>query len=116
LNSFTGGASKSAVMKKSFLCSILAITLAATGATAMAHERYSEGGWHYRGREVSRCNEPEVYYDRFGNRVFIARTPRYVAPVEEHCYRPPVVVPECRRPQIRFEVPFPGPLRFLFPR
>ena len=105
-------------MKATLKTSILATTLLAAGATAMAHERYADEGWSYRSRtsEYSRCHEPEVFYDRHGNRVFVTRAPRYVAPVEEHCYRAPVVVPECHRPQIRFDVPFPGPLRFLFPR
>ena len=96
-------------MKATLKASILAITLLSAGATAMAHERYPEDGWSYgnRGYEDSRSREPEVLYDRYGNRVYVARSQRYAAPV---------VVSECRRPQVRFEVPFPGPLRFIFGR
>ena len=104
-------------MKNSFKYSILAITLASAGSTAMAHERYADSGWAYRNRgsEVSRCNEREVLYDRYGNPVYGVRSERYAAPVQEHCYRAPVV-PQCNRPTTRFELPFPSPLRFIFGR
>ncbi|MEO6741541.1 MAG: hypothetical protein ABIP20_14940 [Chthoniobacteraceae bacterium] len=105
-------------MKLTLKLSILAITLLSAGATAMAHERYPEDGWSYRNRgyENSRYNAPDVVCDRYGNRVYVTRSQRYAPPVEEHCYRAPVVVPECRRPQARFELPLPGPLRFIFGR
>ena len=105
-------------MKATLKASILAITLLSAGATAMAHERYPEDGWAYRNRgyEDSLSRETEVLYDRYGNRVYVTRSQRYAAPVEEHFYRAPVVVPECHRPQVRFEVPLPGPLRFIFGR
>lgn len=104
-------------MKSILKASILAITLITAGATARAHDDCRDDDRPYRRNvEVYHYNEPEVLYDRYGNRVYVARSQRYAAPVEEHCYRAPVVVPECHRPQVRFEVPFPGPLRFLFGR
>ena len=113
-------------MKPTLKTSILAITLFSAGATAMAHERYPEGGSSYRYREASRYDEPEVLCDRYGNRVYVTRSQRYAAPVQEHCYRAPVVVPECHRapvvepqchrPSVRFEPPFFSPLRLLFGR
>ena len=103
-------------MKLILKASILAITLISAGATAMAHERYPEDGRYYRGREADRCNEPEVLYDRYGNRVYGTRSQRYAPPVEEHHYHAPVVVSEYHRPQARFELPFPSPLRFIFGR
>ena len=102
-------------MKATLKASILAITLLSAGATAMAHERYPDNGWssHNRGYEGSRYDAPEVLYDRYGNRVYVTRSQRYAAPVEEHCYRAPVCEDRSRT-SIRFEPPFFSPLRFLF--
>ena len=105
-------------MKATLKASILAITLLSAGATAMAHERYPDSGYSYRGRgyEDSRYEAPEALYDRYGNRVYATRSQRYAAPVEEHCHRAPVVVSEYHRAPVRFQPPSFSPLRFLFGR
>ena len=104
-------------MKTLLAASTLALILTATGATAVAHERYDAEYWAYRHRmEASRYEAPEVRYDRYGNQVVFSNGRRYVVPAEEHCNRAPVVVPEYRRSQARFELPIPGPLRFIFGR
>ena len=112
-------------MKLTLKQSILAITLLSAGATAMADDRYRRSGSGYEYREVSRYDEPEVLYDRYGNAVYANRAQRYAAPVEDRCHRAPVVVQEYRRApvceersrtSIRFEPPFFSPLRFLFRR
>ena len=104
-------------MKATLKASILAITLLSAGATAMAHERCSDSDRYYEGRgyEGSRYDAPEVFYDRYGNRVYATRSQRYVAPVQDHCYRPPVCE-ERSRTSFRFEPPSFSPLRFLFRR
>ena len=101
---------------KTILCTAaLAITMATTGATAMAHEHY------YDGDRACRDRGTEVLYDRYGNRVIVARERRYVVPVEDHCRRPVVVVPEYRRVPVceeRREIhpPLFGGLRIIFGR
>jgi hypothetical protein len=126
VNTGKAGASKFLNMKNKLSAAALTVILAATGATAMAHERYADNGSYYRSRsyEAARYEAPGVLYDRYGNRVYVTRSQRYVAPAPGHCYRAPVVVPEChrapvceeRRTSIRFEPPFFSPLRFLFGR
>ncbi len=104
-------------MKATLKASILAITLLSAGATAMAHERYPDSDRYYEGRgyEGSRYDAPEVFYDRYGNRVYATRSQRYAAPVEDQCHRAPVYE-ERHRASVRFEPPFFSPLRFLFRR
>ena len=102
-------------MKTLLAASALALILTGTGTTAVAHERYDGDYWAYRHRiEASHCDAPEVLYDRYGNKVIISHGRRYVVPVEEHCYRAPVIVPECHRAPSHFEPPFVGVLKSIF--
>ena len=103
-------------MKTILAASTLALILTGTGATASAHERYDGDYWTYRHRlEASRCETPEVVYDRYGNKVILSHGRRYVVPVEENCHRAPVVVvPECPHPPSHFEPPFVGVLKSIF--
>ena len=114
-------------MKTILTAATLAITLAATGATATAHERCRDDdrSYGYRGGEVVRYDAPEVYYDRYGNRVVVTRERRCVIPVEDHCRRPVVIVPECHRAPVceerheyrsHHEPHFVGALKFIFGR
>ncbi len=105
-------------MKTLLAASAITLILTATGATALAHERYDGDYWTSRHRlEASRHAMPEVLYDRYGNKVIFSHGERYVIPVEEPCHRAPViVVPECRHAPAHFEPPFIGPLKFIFPR
>ena len=93
----------------------------------MAHDRYQEddGYSRYRHVEVVRYAEPQVYHDRYGNRVVVTREQRYAEPIEDHCRRPVVVVPECHRAPVcepRYqtrsysEPHLIGALRFIFGR
>ena len=102
-------------MKTLLAASTLALILTATGATAVAHERYDAEYWAYRHRmEASRYEAPEVLYDRYGNQVVFSNGRRYVVPAEERCDRAPVVVPEYHRAPSHFEPPFVGVLKSLF--
>lgn len=116
-------------MKTKLSAATLAVILTATGATAIAHERYDDGirvirTEHYGGGYV-RYNEPVVYYDRYGNRVITYRDSRGWSPIGDHCRRPVVVEPHCRpvpvyepacRTYTRSEPHFVGALRFIFGR
>lgn len=129
LNSRKQRASKIVPMKNKLAAAALAILLVSTGATAMAHERcredYGYSGYsRYRDAEVVRYAEPQVYYDRYGNRTIVTREQRYAVPVEDHCRRP-VVVPQCRPAPVcepRYESHshrephLVGALRFIFGR
>lgn len=114
-------------MKTILTTATLAITLATTGATATAHERCRDDdrSYGYRGGGVVRYEAPEVYFDRYGNRFVTTREHRYVVPVEDHCRRPVVVVPECHRAPVceerreirsHHEPHFIGALKFIFGR
>ena len=122
-------------MKNLITAAALAVTLTITASTALAHERcrdddrsyYYRNDYRgdYRHVEVVRYQEPEVYFDRYGNRVIVRSEQRYAAPVAEPCHRPVVVVPECHRAPVceqryetrgHFEPPLIGVLKSLFHR
>ena len=130
LNTRRCRASKLVSMKTKLSAATLAIILAATGATALAHERYEDGTCVTRvegcGGRLIRHDQPEVYYDRYGNPMFVHREPRHWIPIQSHYYwRPVFVEPECVpapvyesrcRTHTRFEPHFVGALRFIFSR
>ena len=101
-------------MKTLLKSTILAIILTSAGVTANA-----QGPFRGRGPGFGPGPAPGNYgveMDRYGNRFIIPVGPRFAPPPDGRYFRPPIPVPECPRPPVRFEPPLVSTLRFIFGR
>ena len=105
-------------MKTLLKSTILAIILTSAGVTANAHEPFRGRGPGF-GPGFGPGPGPGNYgveMDRYGNRFIIPAGPRFAPPPDGRYFRPPIPVPECPRPPVRFEPPLVSTLRFIFGR